>query len=206
MASLPRGWSRRGNSAPPFPSRCPARNPPTNRNSCSSASSSPSQEPRGGSFAQADGEEASPGLWLLRPHPSPTTCRHKGQEAAVAQQLCLCSLRGGSRKKSFRSQLAQLESRSHPSPRLPQQPSRLNCLFPKPSKPRSIKLRLLLLSFSRRWPRSGPPACPPKAVGRAGLPGTVLKHGHRQLEETPLLVPGGQRGACCSFSRRVGAT
>lgn len=61
---------------------------------------------------------------------------------------------------------------------------------------------MLLLDFSC----SGPPLCPHKAKGRAGLPGTVLKHGHEQLEEMLLLVLGGQHGVHHSFSGRVGGS
>jgi len=93
-----RGWSRRENSAPPFPSRCPARNPPMNRNSCSLASSSPLQEPRGGSCLWGTGEEASPRIWL----PWPPSLSKSAWFASA-----------GLRKKSLRSQLAQLESKSH---------------------------------------------------------------------------------------------
>lgn len=50
------------------------------------------------------------------------------------------------------------------------------------------------------------PLCPYKDKGKVGLPGTVLKHGHEQLEEMLLLVPGGQHGVHHSFSRRAGGS
>lgn len=151
------------------------------------------------SSTQANREEMSPRLWLAQPHSSPPMCQHKGQEAAVAQQICLGSLWLAQERRASEVNWHSLKANPTPVPA----PAALQTQtpVPKPNKPRSIKLRLLLLSF-----RSGPPACPPKAEGRAGLRGTALKHRHRQLEETPPLVPGGQCGVYCSFSRRVGRT
>lgn len=94
--------------------------------------------------------------------------------------------------------------KANPMPLPAPAPLQTRMPVPKHKEPCSTKMRLLLLDFSHQRPGSGPPAGPPKAEGKAGLLGTVLKHGHEQLEEMPLLVPGGQHGACCGFSRRVG--
>lgn len=159
---LPRrqGWGWRRN---PDPIRCPDRN--TQTETAALRPPHPHKSLGEAPLHRAMGTRCPPGSGSLGPIPLPPCAGTRGRK----QQLLSKSASAGSRKKSLRSQLAQLESKSPipPTPRLPA-PSvfQTRRLVHQPSKPCSTKLRLLLLlpSFRRR------PAHP-RLRGELGFPG-----------------------------------